>query len=304
VATYWPEFAQRGKDSIPVRWLLCHKAGLPVVDAHLTLDEALAWKPVIEALEAQEPVWEPGSAHGYHALTYGWLVGEVIRRADGRELGQFFAEEVAAPLGLAFWIGLPDSEQHRVARLEGGLTPDASEVPEQLRELMAQFMGPDSLLGRALTLNGAFDAEGAWNRPDVRAAQIGAANGVTNARSLARMYAGLVGGLDGGPSSGLLDAGQISRARERQTTGNDRVLYVETTFGLGFMVSSAFAPYGGPGSFGHAGAGGSVGFADPDNQVGFGYVMNRMMQNLSGDPRTRGLIREAYAAIGVEPKFV
>ncbi|MGK2949455.1 MAG: serine hydrolase domain-containing protein, partial [Acidimicrobiales bacterium] len=105
VAEYWPEFAAAGKADIPVRWLLCHKAGLPYVDATLTLDEALAWDPMIRALEAQAPVWEPGTAHGYHATTYGWLVGEVVRRISGKSLGTFFREELAEPLGLEFWIG-------------------------------------------------------------------------------------------------------------------------------------------------------------------------------------------------------
>ena len=117
VATYWPEFKAAGKEDIPVRWLLCHKAGLPYVDVPMTLEEALAWDPVIRALEAQAPVWEPGTAHGYHATTYGWLVGEVVRRITGKSIGTFFADEIAGPLGLEFWIGLPDAEQHRVAPL-------------------------------------------------------------------------------------------------------------------------------------------------------------------------------------------
>ena len=163
VATYWPEFAAAGKDSIPVRWLLCHKAGLPVIDKRLSLEEALAWEPVIEALAVQQPVWEPGSAHGYHALTYGWLVGEVVRRVDGRSLGAFFAEEIARPLGLDFWIGLPEGEEDRVAPLVGGLLPEAAPDNEELKALLEQFTGPDTLLGRALTLNGAFGE--VWNDP-------------------------------------------------------------------------------------------------------------------------------------------
>lgn len=304
VATYWPEFKAAGKGEIPVRWLLCHKAGLPYVDATLTLEEALAWDPVVRALEVQEPVWEPGTAHGYHAITYGWLVGEVVRRISGKSLGAFFRDEFATPLGLEFWIGLPDEQQARVAPLVqwgDGKAPDPA-----IAEMMAQFMGPDTLLGKALGAPSFVfqDIGGAFNSPAVRAAEIPAANGVTNARSLARFYAGLSGTVEGGPSEPLLTEAQIAAATELQTTGPDKCLYFETTFGLGFFLSSLFAPYGGPKSFGHTGAGGSVGFSDPEHGIGFGYVMNKMMQGLNGDPRSAGLIRAVYDAIGVEPTFV
>lgn len=307
VAEYWPEFKAEGKGDIPVRWLLCHKAGLPYVDATLTLDEALAWDPVIRALEEQAPVWEPGTAHGYHAVTYGWLVGEVVRRISGKSLGTFFAEEIAGPLGLEFWIGLPDEQHHRVAPLiqwgDGSL--NSSQDPA-MAELIAQFMGPDTLLGKALGAPSFVfnEAEGAFNNPAILSAEIPAANGVTNARSLARFYAGLSGTVEGGPSEPLLTAEQIAKATELQTSGPDKCLYFETTFGLGFFLSSLFAPYGGPRSYGHTGAGGSVGFSDPENGIGFGYVMNKMMQGLNGDPRSGGLIRAVYDAIGVKPTFV
>ncbi len=303
VATYWPEFAQSGKESIPVRWLMSHKAGLATIDKRLSLEEVLAWDPIVEALEVQEPLWEPGRAHGYHAVTFGWVMGELIRRVDGRGLGQFFAEEIAAPLGLEFWIGLPESEEHRVSPMIGGITPDPGEIPPELKEMFEQFMGPDSLLTRALTLNGVFEM-GSWNSREVHAAEIGAANGITNARSLSRMYAGLSGQLPDAPAAPLFTQAQMDAARTRETEGNDQVLFVETAFGLGYMVSSAFSPFGGVGSFGHPGAGGSVGFADPDNSLAVGYVMNRMMQNLSGDPRTRGLIKAAYDAVGAPIAFV
>jgi len=335
VASYWPEFAQSGKSNIPVRWLLCHKGGLPFVDAPLDLDQLLAWDPAVDSLAAMTPVWEPGSAHGYHAVTYGWLVGEVVRRVTGKSLGAFFADEVAGPLGLEFWIGLPDDQQGRVAPLtNAGLRrrqrSDAApgmaaenplvEVAEQaeraqaagggetggLAETIARLLGPDALLLKALGGSTTYPltAEGVFNRPDVRAAELPAANGVTNARSLARMYAAAVGSVDGSDRGPLLSAEQVAAASSTQTSGNDRVLFFETTFGLGFMTSSPFAPYGGRHAFGHAGAGGSVGFADPEHGIGFGYVMNRMMTNLSGDPRSRGLVSAVYEAIGVEPAFV
>lgn len=302
VSTYWPEFKAAGKGDIPVRWLLCHKAGLPVVDSALSLEEVLAWDPIVEALAAQAPVWEPGTTHGYHALTYGWLVGEVVRRITGKSLGTFFADEVAGPLGLDFWIGLPETERERVAPLVTWSTPK----DPAMAELMEQFMGPDTMLGKALGgPGGIFTSEpGIFNRPEVWAGEMPAANGITDARSLARMYAGVAGTVEGGPAEPLLGADQIARATELQTEGADQVLYLETTFGLGFFLASAMARYGVPGNFGHTGAGGSVGFADPTNGIGFGYVMNRMMQGLLGDPRSSGLIQATYDSIGIEPTFI
>jgi CubicO group peptidase (beta-lactamase class C family) len=317
VATYWPEFAQCGKGDIPVRWLLCHKAGLPYIDAHVELEELLAWHPAADALAAMTPLWEPGTTHGYHAVTYGWLVGEVVRRITGRSLGTFFADEVAGPLGLEFWIGLPADQQARVASLTnrglrqpgtsaaGGPAVETEEPFEDLVETVERLLGPDSMLVRALggAVSMPFVVEGAFNRHDVRAAELPAANGVTNARSLARMYAATIGPLDGASTGPLLTPEQVAAASTTQTSGADACLVFETSFGLGFMTASPFSPYGSARSFGHAGAGGSVGFADPENGIGFGYVMNRMLANLSGDPRSQGLVRAAYDAIGVSPTY-
>ena len=310
VTEYWPEFGQAGKGEVPVRWLLGHRAGLPYVNGSIELAECLAWDPVVEALAAMEPLWEPGTAHGYHAVTYGWLVGEVVRRISGRSLGRFFADEVAGPLGLEFWIGLPADQEPRVAPLTNRGVGPAEEGAEDegvndLVSQIEQFLGPDSML--VLALGGAssmpFVGTGVFNRPDVRAAEIPAANGVTNARSLARMYAALIGPVEGVSDWPLLTPAQVKAAATTQTRGADKVLMFETTFGLGFMTSSEFSPYGSTASFGHAGAGGSVGFADPENGLGFGYVMNRTMTNMSGDPRSRGLVAAAYDAIGVTPAF-
>jgi len=331
VATYWPEFAQGGKGDVPVRWLLSHKAGLPYIDAQVELEDLLAWHPAVEALAAMTPLWEPGTTHGYHAVTYGWLVGEVVRRITGKSLGTFFADEVADPLGLEFWIGLPDEQQARVAPLTNrglrraragaaaapgleaespvaGTPGDPSDDQGHggLVEMVEQLLGPDSLLVKALggTTVLPLAGDGAFNRHEVRAAELPAANGVTNARSMARMYAATIGTVEGSDVPPLLTSEQVAAAATCQTSGADQVLFFDTTFGLGFMTSSPFSPYGGPRSFGHAGAGGSVGFADPENAIGFGYVMNRMMTNLSGDPRSRGLVAAVYEAIGADPAFV
>jgi CubicO group peptidase (beta-lactamase class C family) len=314
VARYWPEFAAGGKADVPVRWLLCHKVGLSHIAADLTLEELLAWDPAVEALAAQEPIWEPGTGHGYHAVTYGWLVGELIRRVSGRSVGQFVAEELSAPLGLDLWVGLPDELQARVAPLtnrslsDGPGTAALSPMEgKDLATMIKELLGPDALVLKALAGSGeVLVQEGMFNRPEVRAAELPAANGVSNARSLAKLYAATIGEVehDGGVVGPLLTPAQVDAAGEAQTTGPDKVLMFETVFGLGYMLSSAFSPYGGPRSFGHSGAGGSMAFADPDNGVAFGYVMNRMLANLAGDPRTTGLVRALYDAIGVTPAFV
>jgi CubicO group peptidase (beta-lactamase class C family) len=302
VARYWPEFADAGKATIPVRWLLTHQAGLPVLDDTLALEDALAWTPVTEALARQRPLWEPGSAHGYHALTYGWLVGEVVRRVSGRSLGTFFADEVAGPLGLDFWIGLPEEHEERVAPLRmqwppvapvspGPPGPPGAE-PAAGSEALAGLLDPDALqlLLRALTLNGTFGmfgGEGPYNTPAVHRAEVPAANGIANARSLARMYAALVGEVDG---VRILAPATVEAAATPAVQDKDRVLAVPTSFGSGFMCHSRFIPLLAPGSFGHGGAGGSLGFADPRSGVAFGYVMNQMRLTLAGDVRTAGPI--------------
>lgn len=150
VAEYWPEFAAAGKGDIPVHWLLSHRAGLPVLDQPVPLADALTWEPVVTALAAQTPAWEPGTAHGYHGLTYGWLVGEVVRRVSGRSLGTYFAEEIAGPLGLDFWIGLPDAETHRVARLVEQRVPPSDAAPDTASETLAAYADPTSLFVRSM----------------------------------------------------------------------------------------------------------------------------------------------------------
>lgn len=314
VVEYWPEFAAAGKDKVPVRWLLSHKVGLPYVDAPLDLDQVLAWDPVVEALAAQTPIWEPGTAHGYHAVTYGWLVGEVIRRITGKSVGQVVAEELTAPLGLDLWVGLPDDKQALVAPLtnrgpssSSGATDAALPAGRDLASLITEFLGADALLLKALDgVPGLLTQDGMFNRPEVRAAEMPAANGVSNARSLAKLYAAVIGEIehDGQVIGPLLTEDQRTAALEVQTSGPDQVLMFETLFGLGFMRSSVFSPYGSPQGFGHSGAGGSMAFADPETGVAFGYVMNRMLANLAGDPRTTALVRAVYEAIGVTPTYV
>jgi CubicO group peptidase (beta-lactamase class C family) len=309
VAQYWPEFAAKGKGDVPVSWLLCHKAGLVDTEASLTYDQMLDWDAVAAALADSTPVWEPGTQHGYHAVTYGWLVGEVVRRVSGRSIGEFFAAEIAGPLGLDFWIGLPESEVPRVSRLipmaaPAGLPMMAAEegtgggdgaAPAGLIEMLDMLLGPGNLAARALAApGGAARDQDIWNDPRTWAAQIPAAAGVTNAPGLARMYASLVGEVDG---VRLLDEHTLNAAIEPQVEGPDAVLMFPIPFALGFMRHSDVSPMLGGRSFGHYGAGGSVGLADPDRRIAVGYVMNQMHFGLAGDPRTAGLLAAVDACV-------
>ncbi|WP_040492610.1 serine hydrolase domain-containing protein [Ilumatobacter nonamiensis] len=283
VASHWPEFGAAGKENVTVAQMLSHQAGLPYVDQVLSMDALLAVGPIVDALAAQTPLWKPGSTHGYHAVTYGWLAGELVLRVDGRSIGTYFAEEVAGPLGLDFWIGLPESEEPRVSTLEQAPAPTD---PEQLA-LMMQVMGPGTAGFNALTMSGALIALGAGTNPfntrAVHATEMPAANGITNASSLAKMYAATVGEVDG---VRLVSPEVIAAASAEAVNGPDQCLVAETRFGMGFMLPNDMVPMLGPNAFGHAGAGGSLGQADPDTGVGYGYVMNQMLGGIAGDPRT------------------
>lgn len=285
MAEYWPEFAAGGKAAVTVAQAVSHQAGIPAVDRTLTLDEALAWDPIVSALAEQAPLWELGSGHGYHPLTYGWIVGELLRRVTGVWPGALLAREAAGPLGLDLWFGLPESVESRVSPMVGA---DPPTDPAVLQMLMAQ-MGPGTIGGRAFFLDGTFG--NVWNQRDVHAAEVLAAGGIGDARSLARLYAACIGEVDG---VRLLQPGTVDRVRAVRSEGPDRCLVKRTCFGLGFMLPCDFEPLGGPGSFGHPGAGGSVAWALPEQDLAFAYVVNRMAAGLGADPRS---IRLADAAL-------
>ena len=292
VAQHWPEFADEGKEGITVGELLSHQAGLIAYDRELTFDDVMAVTPVVEALAAQRPLWEPGTAHGYHALTYGWLAGEVVRRVDGRSLGRYFAEEVAAPLGLEFWIGLPESEEHRVTTLEIAPPPtDPAEI-----ELMQRMYARGANAYRALSLDGTIRMmpENHFNTRALHATEMPGANGITNARSLARMYAACIGEVEG---VRLLADETVDAARAERVRGDDQTLLRTTRFGAGFWLHEARTPMIQDGSFGHPGAGGSLGYANPELGIGYGYVMNQMTGGLTGDPRTVALNDAVLASL-------
>lgn len=297
VAHYWPEFAQNGKGNVTVAQLLSHQAGLYTVERHMELEEILHWNTITAELAGMAPLWEPGTEHGYHALTFGWLAGELIRRVDGRGVGQFIQEEIAGPLGVEIYVGLPEALENRVVPLLQGRDPNAPAQPEteearQVRELLEQFMGPNTPGGKALSLSGSWTGEGLFNRSDVLRAEIPAANGATNARSLAAMYAALQHPVNGVQ---LLSGAMREAAFAVQTPANeaDKCLVVPTSFSMGYMAASDFTPYAGEGSCGHPGFGGSVAFLQPQRELAFGYAMNKLAANLAGDTRAKTLMDAA-----------
>ncbi|MDT0403178.1 MULTISPECIES: serine hydrolase domain-containing protein [Streptomyces] len=287
VGHYWPRFKAHGKERLLVRHVLNHRAGLPVLDRPLTLDEAADPVRSAEAVAAQAPVWEPGTDHGYHALTYGWLVDELVRRLTGRGSGEWIASEFAAPLGLDLWVGLPDAQAHRVGtvgRIEGP-EPSGTLRARPKRSVTDAYADPASLTRRAF---GAITPFPDQNAPAFHTAALPAANGIATADGLARFYAALTGPLDG---VRLLDPATVDLARAEESAGPDRVLVVNTRFGLGYMLHGGASPFLAPGSFGHPGRGGSLGFADPESAIGFGYVTNGFRQTVTADPRAQSLIR-------------
>jgi CubicO group peptidase (beta-lactamase class C family) len=297
VVRYWPEFGAHGKDRIPVRWLLTHQAGLPTLDATVTPAQAIAGTPVVEALAAQAPFWTPGTDVGYHGLTYGWLVGEVVRRATGRSLGTVLAEEIAGPLGLDLWIGLPERHRHRVARIVarpvdfGALAAiDLTAVPEPVREVLAAYADPTSLTVRALCL---VDPPLDHNDPAEQAAEMPSTNGITTARSLSRFYAALIGEVDG---HRILRPDTLAAALTEQAAGKDRVLRVPVRVGTGFGLPTPDAFWYSPTAFGFPGFGGSIGFADPATGLAFGYTPNHVLDG-AADPRAATLVAALPAPV-------
>ncbi|WP_189320244.1 serine hydrolase domain-containing protein [Streptomyces flaveus] len=290
VTEYWPEFAANGKAEIPVRWLLSHQAGLVALDQPVPLAEALAWQPMVAALAAQRPLWTPGTAHGYHGRTWGWLVGEVIRRVSGRTPGRFFADEIASPLGLDFFIGLPASERHRVSRMAyqqpevDFTTVPPESIPEELREMVAAWRDPNSFSNRAFQVTD--PAEIDFNSPEVQAAELPASNGIGTARGLARMYAALIGEVDG---VRLLTPETLASATKEQASGTDQVMVMPSRLSSGYMLPTETNPMTGPNSFGHAGRGGSLAFADPEHGIAFCYAMNHIIGGLD-DVRAESLV--------------
>jgi CubicO group peptidase (beta-lactamase class C family) len=309
VGAYWPEFGGGGKAALPVRYIFTHQAGLPYLDERPMREEVLDGSRIVEILEKQEPVWEPGTTHGYHAVTYGWLASALIARVTGRSFRQVLADEITGVLGLDLHIGLPAADVPRVAKLVDWQPPDPGvldaiadpAVKDMMMALAAAMVDPASTFSRALTTNGALPVPDAtiWNDPRVYAAEIPAGNGISNGRSLARMYAATVSEVGG---IRLLTEATVDKARAEQVSGPDRTLVVPTRFSTGFQLPVPASPLLSADSFGHSGLGGALGFADPRYRVGFGYVENQLRAATgTGDPRTRGIIAAVADAIGAPP---
>jgi CubicO group peptidase (beta-lactamase class C family) len=305
VARYWPEFAKGGKDAITVRMVLNHQAGLPALRESIPENGLCDWDAVVDALAAMEPMWEPGTRHGYHALVFGHLVGEVVRRVTGGSLGAFFRAEVAEPLGLDFWIGLPEEQEPRVAT---SISPEPPAPGQPLPPFYAVGLtDPTSIPGMIVWNSGGILMPGAVNARQVRAAEIPSANGITNARGLAGMYRPLaLGGAFGGvrlvPEDAVPAMGAVSAAVARDAT-----LLVPTRWANGFMkgVDNTYLPPGqgdavilSEEAFGHLGNGGSLGFADPRARLSFGYAMNRQGGGTGLEDRGQALVDAVYRILG------
>jgi CubicO group peptidase (beta-lactamase class C family) len=329
VTDWWPEFAAHGKEAATAAHLLSHQAGLPVLDVPCTAEEAADPKAVADRLAAQPPMWAPGTAHGYHALTYGWLAGEIVRRVGGRPVGEYVRAEFAGDLDL--WIGAPDDVIERAARVTakrpGATEPagdvwagdvpacdvPASDVPasdawagdaraaaparrtragDDLRgRLMNAYLDPDSLLNKSM--GNPAPGKGGYNNPVVLRAGWPAAGMVATAPALAGFYRDLLAGR-------IVQPDTLRKAIEPQVRGPDQVLLVESSFGLGFMRPSLtfLMPLGAQhGAFGHTGAGGSIGLGDLDRGVGMAYIMNRLSDRVAGDQRAYRLVDALYASL-------
>jgi CubicO group peptidase (beta-lactamase class C family) len=307
MARYWPGFGQAGKADITVRQILSHTGGLMNFDPDRQMGPAefFDFQLAARELETMAPLWPPGRAVMYHFITFGTLAAELIRRVDGRRIGQFVAEEIAGPLGLDLWIGLPETEEPRRAPHS---SQDASVGVEAWRKLLAAA-GCDlndrlirAFLSVAVTADAAI-AQLNTNRA-YRAAELPAGNAIADARALAKLYASLIGEVDG---VRLISEAAMQRARQIQTAGLGAPGEMAKLggagaqpYGLGYELPSVVKPMLGPGSFGHAGAGGRMGFAHPESGTAVGYVCNSMLNSPAGpDPRWIGWTAALYAALGV-----
>ncbi|MFJ6833226.1 serine hydrolase domain-containing protein [Streptomyces sp. NPDC091209] len=293
VGAYWPEYKAHGKEHTRVRHLLAHRAGVPVLDRPLSPAEAADLDLAAAAVAAQTPAWQPGAEHGYHAQTYSWLTGELVRRVTGRTIGRWIADEIARPLGLDLWVGLPETAAGRVGRVAQVEAPSAPGVlkTRPKRAVSEAYADRDSLTRRAF---GAITPMPDENDPAYRAAELPASNGIATADGLARFYAALIGEVDG---VRLFTPETVSAARTEQSAGPDRILVVNTRFGLGYMLHGGASPLLSPGSFGHPGRGGALGFADPESGIAFGYVTNTFRTSVTADARAQALVRAVRTAV-------
>ena len=280
-ATYWPEFAQNGKETVEVRHFLSHSAGLSGMDEKVEGDALYDWEWMTTALAKQEPWWEPGSQSGYHAITQGHLIGEIVRRVSGQSIGNFFRQEIAEPTGADFHIGADASLDARISNL---IPPKSGPAPQSASIAGRTFANP--------RVDATQPGQRAW-----RAAEIPAANGQGNARSIVRAQTAMANGGQAFGKTILSEAG-TKRIFEQQTDGTDLVLGVPLTFGLGYGLNGAATPISpNKNTCFWGGYGGSSVIVDQDARLCFSYVMNKMETGLLGDPRGFGLAAAMYMAV-------
>ena len=306
VRFYWPEFAAAGKEEVTIRELLSHQAGLPIVEGHLEFDDIFESAQLAAMLSTQAPIWPRGTIHGYHAFTFGALADALVRRITGRTVGRFLSDEIARPLGLDLYIGLPESEISRVAPLIDPLPQTRNQIaaaildPEErtaVLNLVDDLGDPSSLISRASTFNGALPGIGSGRKdPRFLTKELPSSNAVTNARSLAAMYAASIGTFNG---FRLLSDETLDVVTSEAANGPDAVLHFPTRFGVGFQLPLNNLPMLGPNSFGHPGAGGALGFADRKFGLGFGYVQNQLGR-FAAESRTERLLIALRHSLRIE----
>jgi CubicO group peptidase (beta-lactamase class C family) len=298
ISDVWPEFTGDGKEKATVKMALNHSLGLPAWRAPVREGAFYDWDHMVSLLENEAPWWTPGNKNGYHMISFGWTVGELVRRVSGKSLGQFFQDEIAGPLDLDFWIGLPDYIEDRVAPVIP-FVPGADFQPTAF--VLDVMSNPASIPHLALLNTGRFNA----NKREAHAAEIGGAGGISNARSLAKMYRPLANGGSIGDQSILSSSRIDDMRRVSMETDDDQTLRIPTRFGQGFMLrmNNTHLPDGNSlvisdGAFGHVGMGGSVGFADPDCGMSMGYSMNKLGGGILLNERGQSLIDAAYGSLG------
>ena len=283
IATYWPEFAVNGKARATVRHALTHQTGVPQMPVDVTPELLCDWDGMCRRLAGMAPLWEPGSQTGYHAYTFGWILGEIVRRVDGRSIADFVQQEICRPLDLdGLFLGIPDAVEPRVATLKEAPRPPDYVPPAD-----------GSLPRLAIPLSVATGE--IWNRPDLRRASVPAAGGIMNARSLARHYAALA---QGGELDGvrLLSRERVAIASALQTDGMDVVFGEETRRALGYELGDPLSAMKSPTAFGHGGSGGSVGFADPERRLAFGLTKTLLKSRVPGED-TASLVAEVVRSV-------